>query len=95
MGQSQGPTRDSPIGTRALGQEKRNTKKPRERGGEEEWAHHLDEAIIGMQWRVDVEGGVSRDTLEHQLDVLLDLFMIKLPHQEHGPLEGCVWHHIV
>jgi hypothetical protein len=55
-------------------------------------AHHLDEVIIRTHWRVGVEDGVGRDTLERQLDALLDRLVIKLSHHEHGPLEGRVWH---
>jgi hypothetical protein len=89
VGQSRGPSRDYPAAARAPGQAKRNAKRPRERGGEEGWgAYHLDEFVIGMHWRVDVEDGVGRDTPERRLDVLLDLLMIKLPYHEHGPSRG-------
>jgi hypothetical protein len=30
-----------------------------------EGAHHLDEVIIRMHWRVGVEDGIRRDTPEH------------------------------
>jgi hypothetical protein len=56
--------------------------------------HHLDEVVIRMHWWMDVEDGVRRDTPERQLDVLLDLLVIKLPRHEHGPLEGRVRHHL-
>jgi hypothetical protein len=69
---------------------------PKERGRRRRVgsAHHLDEVVVRTHWRVDVEDGVGRDTPKRQLDALLDLLAIKLPRHEHGPLEGCVRHHL-
>jgi hypothetical protein len=51
-------------------------------------AHHLNEAVIRTHWLVDIEGSVGRNTLEHRLDVLLDLLMIKLPITKTVPSRG-------
>jgi hypothetical protein len=58
-------------------------------------AHHLDEAIIRTHRQVDVKGGIRRNALEHRLDVLHDLLVIKRPYHEHGPLKGCIRHHLI
>jgi hypothetical protein len=58
-------------------------------------AHHLDEVIVRMHWRVGIEDSVGRDTPERRRDAPLNLLLIKLPRHKHGPLEGRVRHHLI
>jgi hypothetical protein len=69
---------------------KRLRERRRRRRGRMEDAHHLNEIVIGMHWRVDVEDGVRRDTPEGRLDAPLDLLPIKPPMMSTVPSRGAL-----